>query len=183
MPRKRGSKTKKPPALIEGLDEQRSVKLHPRYVLGSWSPDSPFESDSPLDEPTSKLDIEIMEAAKSRIDAMDSDFRLLAKRLRKEAGRKRDGRDILADYLEGKLRQPAHRPQRIRPKLAQQLVADFVRAAKKDHLPWSEIIKLAKKQFGVSERYVYDADKNYNENAEILRARRTARKSDLTPPK
>ncbi len=125
-----------------------------------------------------------MEAAKSRIDAMDFDFRRLAKRLRKEAARKQDGRDILADYLEGKLRQPAHRSPRVRTKLAQQLVADFVRAAKQDRVPWSEIIRLAKEQFGVSERYVYAAHENYNVKlAKLLQAKRTARKSDLGPPK
>src|SRR5437016_5717163 len=116
------------------MPRKRPPKLRPRYVLGP-SPDWPFEVQPsalglegletgwPFDlQPTSKLDLERMEAAKSRVDAEDLDFRRLAKRLRKEAGRKQDGRDILADYLEGKLQQPTHRPKRTRPILAQQAV-------------------------------------------------------------
>jgi hypothetical protein len=158
-------------------DKQSPLKLRPRYDLGP-------SSDWPLDlQPTSALDLERMEAAKSRVDAMDFDFRRLAKRLRKEARRKQDGRDILADYLEGKLPRPAHRPDHIRQKLAKQMVADFVRVAKQDGVPWSKIIKLAKERFGVSERYVYDAHKNYNMKLAALPKASTARKSNLGPPK
>jgi hypothetical protein len=145
-------------------------KLRPRYDLGPSS-DWPFDL-----QPTSALDIEIMEAAKSRIDAMDLDFGRLAKRLRKEAGRKRDGRDILADWLEGKRQRPANRPKHIRPELAKQLVADFVRVAKRDGVPWPEIVKHAKEKFNISERYVAAAHGKYN-------IKRTARKSDLRPSK
>jgi hypothetical protein len=121
-------------------------KLRPRYDLGPSS-DWPFDL-----QPTSALDIEIMEAAKSRIDAMDHDFGRLAKRLRKEAGRKHDGRDILADVLESKRQRPDHRPKHIRVELAQRVVADFVRVAKQAGVPWPEIIKHAKERFNISDR-------------------------------
>jgi hypothetical protein len=145
-------------------------KLRPRYDLGPSS-DWPFDL-----QPTSALDIEIMEAAKSRIDAMDHDFGRLAKRLRKEAGRKHDGRDILADVLESKRQRPDHRPKHIRVELAQRVVADFVRVAKQAGVPWPEIIKHAKERFNISERYVAAAHGKYN-------IKRSARKSDLRPPK
>jgi hypothetical protein len=174
----KGRKTKKCSATHLRPDEQSPTKLRPRYDLRPSS-DWPFDL-----QPTSALDLEKMEAAKSRIDAMDFDFRRLAKRLRKEAARKQDGRDILADYLQGKLPRRAHRPKSIRQKLAQQLVADFVRAAAKDGVSWSKIIRLANEKFGVSERYVYAAHKNYNVKlAKLLQAKHTARKSDLAPPK
>ena len=117
-----------------------------------------------------------MEAAKSRIDAMDHDFGRLAKRLRKEAGRKQDGRDILADVLESKCQRPDHRPKHVRVELAQRLVADFVRVAKQNDVPWPEIVKLAKERFNISERYLSAAHGKYN-------IKRIARKSDLRPAK
>jgi hypothetical protein len=132
------------------------------------------------------MDIEIMEAAKSRIDAMDHDFGRLAKRLRKEAGRKRDGRDILADWLEGKRQRPANRPKHVRAEERRRLVADFVRHAEQKGLSWPEILKWAKvkevkeKLGDISERYLFAARKKYRN---IKRNDETARKPDLRPTK
>ena len=101
-------------------------------------------------------DDEVKAAAASRLDAIDGDFRRLAGRLREGAVLTAEERALAADYLDGKRKREAHRPESIRTKMKWWLVAKFVDAAVKESgWPDKAIVAEAIEHYGISRTDAY----------------------------